>query len=150
VQTIDAPIAEVAVWEMAKMSRENMQVHVAYGGLDRNLKKINDHQSIFHVVFDLSIPGFKPRQFVTANIWKWGEDKKELTVGVDSVDHGDFPERKEYLRASTTHVWQYKQEADMKGVPQTRVTWTVQVDVGGAVPKWVQNLKSVDTLRYVH
>ncbi|GMI27852.1 hypothetical protein TeGR_g10416 [Tetraparma gracilis] len=146
---VDAPIAEVAAWELAKMSRENQKEHVAFGGLDRNLKKINDHQDIYHVVYELSIPGFLPRQWVTRVVWKWAAGKKELTVIADSVDHTDFPERKEYLRASSTVMVKYKQEAEVGEVPQTKVTWTQQVDLGGVIPKWAQNRQGVGQLMYL-
>ncbi|GMI56321.1 hypothetical protein TeGR_g5225, partial [Tetraparma gracilis] len=146
---VDAPIAQVAAWEMAKMSRENMMVHVQDGGLDRNLKKINDHQNIYHVVYDLSIPTFLPRQFISRIVWKWAGDKKELTVVADSVKNTDFPERKEYLRASATGMYQYKQEAEVGELPQTKVTYTMQVDLGGVIPKWVQNRQGVGTLMYL-
>jgi hypothetical protein len=84
-QIVDAPIADVAAWEMAKTSRENMEGHVAFGGLDRDLVKNNDHQNIFHIVYDLSIPRFLPRQWVNMLIWKWEEDKQELTVAGEGV-----------------------------------------------------------------
>ncbi|GMI22407.1 hypothetical protein TeGR_g5792, partial [Tetraparma gracilis] len=146
---VDAPIAEVAAWEMAKMSRENQKEHVAAGGLDRNLKKINDHQNIFHGVYDLSIPKFLPRQFVQMVIWKWVADKKELVVVADSIEHNSFPERKEYLRASSTVMIKYKQEADVGEIPQTKVTWTQEVDLGGVIPKLVQNRQVVGQLMYL-
>jgi hypothetical protein len=134
---------------MAKMSRDNMKVHVAFGGLERVIAKINNHQNIFNLVIDLSIPGFLPRQWVIKNVWKWGADKKELTLVSDDTVHDGFPERKEYLRASSTIVCEYKQEAEVGGIPQTKVTWTQQVDVGGAIPKWAQNRQGVGQLMYV-
>ncbi|GMI27707.1 hypothetical protein TeGR_g14394, partial [Tetraparma gracilis] len=146
---VDAPIAQVAAWELANMSRESQKEHVEFGGLDRNLKKINDHQDIFHVVYDLSIPKFLPRQFVSMVVWKWDDDKQELTVVYDDVKHTKFPECKEYLRASVTSTCKYKQEADVGGIPQTKVTYTVQVDLGGRIPKWVQNRQGVGTLMYL-
>jgi hypothetical protein len=148
-QIVDAPIAEVAAWELAKMSRENQKGHVEFGGLDRDLMKIHDHQNIFHVVYDLSIPRFLPREFVTRDVWKWAADKKELTVVVEDVKHESFPVRKEYLRASSTAMMTYKQEVKVGGTPQTKVTWTQQVDLGGRIPKWVQNRQGVSTLMYV-
>ncbi|GMI31765.1 hypothetical protein TeGR_g10385, partial [Tetraparma gracilis] len=143
---VDAPITEVAAWEMAKMSMENRKEHVAFGGLDRNLKKINDHQNIYHVVYDLSIPTFLPRQFVSRVVWKWDEDKKELKTHYDDVKHEAFPERNAYLRASVTSTCTYKQEARVGEIPQTKVTYTVQVDLGGRIPKWVVNRQGVGTL----
>ncbi|GMI43573.1 hypothetical protein TeGR_g4439, partial [Tetraparma gracilis] len=146
---VDAPIAEVAAWEMAKLSRENMKEHVTFGGLDRDLLKINHHQDIYHVVYDLSIPGFLPRQFVSRVVWKWAADKQELTVVADSVKHTDFSVRKEYLRASGTAIYLYEQEVKAGGIPQTKVTWTQQLDLGGAIPKLVQNRQGVGQLMYL-
>ncbi|GMI56305.1 hypothetical protein TeGR_g6889, partial [Tetraparma gracilis] len=146
---VDAPIAQVAAWELAKMSRENMKGHVEFGGLDRDLVKTNDHQNIFHVVFDLSIPTFLPRQWVSRIVWKWDTGKKELTVVADSVEHTDFPERKEYLRTSSTVLYQYKQEAEVGELPQTKVNFTQQVDLGGRIPKWVMNRQGVSQLMYL-
>jgi hypothetical protein len=149
VQIIDAPIAEVAAWEMAKKSRDNMKEHAAFGGLDKDLKKINNHKNIYHVVFDVSIPRFVPRQWVQAVVWMWSEDKQELTVVYDDTKHDTFPELKEYLRASSTTMYKYKQEAGVGEIPQTKVTYTQQVDLGGSIPKWVQNGLGVRTLMYV-
>ena len=146
---MDAPIEEVAAWELARKSRESMKGHVVFGGLDRDLVKINDHRDVFHVVYDLSIPTFLPRQFVSRVVWKWAAGKEELTVVADSVEHTEFPERKEYLRASNTVMVKYKQEAFVGGIPQTKVTWTQQVNLGGRIPKWAQNRQGVGALMYV-
>jgi hypothetical protein len=83
------------------------------------------------------------------DIWKWEANRQELTVVADSVDHAAFPVRKEYLRASSTVVAKYKQEASVGGCPQTKVTWTQQLDAGGAIPKWAQNRQGVGQLMYV-
>jgi hypothetical protein len=133
---------------MGKLSRELLKEHVAYGGLDRDLTKTNNHQNIYHVVYDLSIPGFLPRQWVQMVVWKWSADKRELTTVADNVAHDAFSERKEYLRASSTVVVKYKQEAAVGEIPQTKVTWNMQVDLGGVIPKWVQNRQGVDQLMY--
>jgi hypothetical protein len=139
----------VAAWELTKMSRENQKGHVEFGGLDRDLLKINDHQNIFHVVYDLSIPRFLPREFVTRDVWKWAADKTGLVVVLDDVKHESFPVRKEYLRASSTAIMTYTQEVKVGGIPQTKVTWTTQLDLGGRIPKWAQNRQGVSTLMYV-
>jgi hypothetical protein len=148
VQIVDAPIAVVAAWKMDKTNREHLKGHVALGGLDRDVLAINDHHDIYHVVFDVSFPGFLPRQFVSRNVWKWGADKTELTAVGDNAVHGDFPERKEYLRASGTGMFKYQQEAEVGEIPQTKVTWTQQLDFGGAIPKGVQNRRGVSIMMY--
>jgi hypothetical protein len=112
------------------------------------MAKINDHQNIYHFVYDLSIPRFLPRQWVTKIVWKWAADKKELTVVYDDVKHDAFQESEAYQRASATAIYQYKQEVEVGGIPQTKVTYTVQVDLGGAIPKRMQNRQGVGDLMY--
>jgi hypothetical protein len=131
-----------------KVSRENMKVHQD-GGLDRDLLKVNNHQSIYHVVYDLSIPRFLPRQWVSRVVWKWAADKQELTVVADNVENAAFSERKEYLRASGSALYKYSRMAAVEGTEQTKVTWTQQLDLGGAIPKWFQNRQGVGQLMYV-
>jgi hypothetical protein len=135
--------------DMDRLSRGMVKRHAARGGLDRNLKKINNHHNVFHMVIDLSIPKFLPREWVQIVVWNWAADKKELTQVADSVEHDAFPEREEYLRAHTTALYKYKQETEVGGIPQTKVTYTVQVDIGGAIPKWVVNRQGVGQLMYV-
>lgn len=127
-----------------------MKNHRDFGGLERALKKINGHHNIYHVVYDLGIPTFKPREFVMSQIWKWTEEDVLTSVGSDVADP-EFPLRSEYLRSSSAVLMTYtKQRSIGEGVltPQTKVSYTQQVDLGGSVPKWVQNSKAVDTLMY--
>jgi hypothetical protein len=136
----------VAAWELAKMSRESMKEHVAFGGLDRDLVKINDHLDVYNNVIDLAIPGFLPRQWVTITAWKWSEDRKELTIVDDDTEHDDFPEGNEFERASATTMVKYETAADLGEIPQTRVTYTLQVDLAGRISKWVVNMRGVGFL----
>jgi hypothetical protein len=131
---------------MAKMSRASVKEHETNGGLECALQKINDHQSIFQLELDLSIPGFLPREWVLKVVWKWGDGRRELTAAYDDTTQEAFPERKGFLRGRSTAMFKFKQEAAVGGVPQTKVTYTVQADVGGAIPKWVQNMQGVSEL----
>jgi hypothetical protein len=135
---------------MAKMSRENMKEHVAFGGLDRDLLKVTDHENIYHVVYDLSIRGFLPRQWVSRIVWKWAAGgKQELTLVLDDVKHVAVPEREDYVRATGFSMIKYKQEKTTGEVSQTKVMYTVQLNLGGRIPEWVQNRQGVGTLMYV-
>jgi hypothetical protein len=139
----------VAAWELAKMSRELRKHHAKSGGLEQALLKVNDHQDIYHSVVDLSISGFLPRQFVMEYVWKWGADNQELTVVAESVAHEDFPEDGAYQRVASTIMVKYKQEEEVGGVPQTRVTWTQQLGLGGEISEWVVSQQAVKQLVYV-
>jgi hypothetical protein len=149
VQIVDAPIHEVAAWEMSKMSRANLKVHVKDGGLGRDMKKITVHNNILYNVHDLKIPTFLPRVFVWSGVWKWSDDRKELTVAFDDVEHEDYPEREDYLRVSGRYTMKFKQEAEVGGIPQTKVSYNQFVDLKGAVPPWVQNMQGVEFLMCV-
>jgi hypothetical protein len=69
-------------------------------------------------------------------------------VALDTIEHDTFPKRKQYLRAATTALVKYKQEAEVGEISQTKVTWTQQVDLGGRIPKWAQNRQGVEQLMY--
>jgi hypothetical protein len=129
------------------MSRELMKAHVAFGGLDRCLTKVNAHQDIFHVVYDFKIPSFLPREFLSRVIWKWtGDDELTTVADTRDVHHDAFQECNNYLRASSTATMKFTREATRQGVAQTRVSLIQNVDLGGAVPGWVQNRQGVGQL----
>ena len=145
---LDASMEEASAWEMAKMSRENMKEHAAYGGLERSLQAQNQHKNIYQVVYDLGIPGFLPREAVQAVIWKRkGSDKLEVIA--DSVEHVDFPTRSEYVRATSTVLYEYEKLNDVGNTPQTRITYTMQADLGGSIPNFAVNKQLVGFLMYL-
>lgn len=81
------------------MSRKHMSEHVAFGGLERSLTKINDQHSIYNVVFDLAIPKFKPREWVTDVVWQWVDGgREELNIAYrDRDDDGNYETQSEYV-----------------------------------------------------
>ena len=81
------------------MSRESQKEHVAFGGLERSLTKINDQHSIYNVVFDLAIPKFKPREWLTDVVWQWVDGgREELNIAYRDRDNdGNFEARSEYV-----------------------------------------------------
>jgi hypothetical protein len=88
---IDAPIESCAALEICVMSKALRKAHFESGGLDRILKKRNDHSAIFQVVYDLNAPGVSPREFCSSQLWtKEGDGTIILTY--ESVDLPDeFP-----------------------------------------------------------
>jgi hypothetical protein len=131
---VDASVDDVAAWEMCKSSRSAWKKHSAFGGLERAYNKTNDHSSIYHVVYDLKLPGLTPREWVVAQIWKW-KNSSSLEVFVFSVNLGDFPTRVEYTRASSLVLITYDRLEEAHGTPLTRVTLKQSVDLKGSIPK---------------
>jgi len=145
--TVDAPLEECAAWEMAKMSRENRKQHLAFGGLERCLNPENGHHNVYHMVYDLGIRGFQPREFLLTQIWKLQEDR--LVVGYKSLEHADFPLRPQYVRATSRAMWVYETVQQAGNTPQTRVTYSCQIDLGGVIPKLFVNRGAVSQLAYL-
>jgi len=142
--TIDASAEECAAWEMNQMSRENVRNH---GSLPRSLTKLNDHSGVFHGVYDFQIPGFRPREFLSALVWRRRGD--ELTVVYDDAHHTDFQLNPSYVRGTSTVHIVYRSLQPFGGLPHTQMTWTQQVDLGGLIPKSVVNGRVVNRLGFI-
>jgi len=128
------------------MSRMNVAEHRTFGGLDREFLKENDHHYRFHVAYDFGV-GFQPRDFMFSLLWK--RQGTKVLVSYQSVEHPDFPHNPNYVRATSAASWVYETMPPVGSVPQTRVTYTFQVDMGGAIPKFVINGQGVSTLMYL-
>ena len=58
------------------------------------------------------------------------------------VEHADFPPNPAYVQAKATEYYEYEKLAPVGGCPQTRVTWTQQVDLGGLISKALVNAQA--------
>ena len=142
--TIDSSIEDCAAWEVAKMCRETIK---EAGSLERSFTRVNNRYIIFHVVYDLKIPGFRPRDFVSSVVWRQQGDK--LVVVYDDVEHTDFLPNPSFVRATTKVSWAYEKLRPVGGVPQTRVAFTQQISLGGVIPTFVANGQAVNQLMYL-
>ena len=70
IATLDTSIEVCAAWERAVTSRKMVDAHAKGGGLARELREVNAHSHLFHVVYDLKIPAFKPREFLLSRVWR--------------------------------------------------------------------------------
>jgi len=144
---IDASVEECAAWEMSKMSRENKKVQHADGALESALHFENGHHNIYHLVSDLGIPGFLPREFLLSQIWMLQEDR--LVVGYRSLELVAFPLRPQYVRGTSLALWEYEELQQAGNMPQTRATYWCQVDIKGRIPKFVVNGQAANQLAYL-
>jgi hypothetical protein len=146
---IDAPIESCAALEICVMSKALRKAHFESGGLDRILKKRNDHSAIFQVVYDLNAPGVSPREFCSSQLWtKEGDGTIILTY--ESVDLPDeFPIDRASVRASMMAFWKFENLQKIGGVDQTLVTWIQQVDLKGAIPSAVINSSAISNLMHL-
>jgi len=132
--TIDSSIEECAAWDTHKLSHKNRKGSTH---LVRNLVHDNGHSVVFHLVNDFRLPGFAPREFVLRLLWK-KLTANTVVVCYESIDEQNEANNK-YVRASNSVYNEYKRLEPLGGVPQTRVTWTQRVELGGSVSRQIVN-----------
>jgi len=142
---VDATVEECCAWEVGT-TRENIAYFFENGGLESETTVENDHTFVKLSTFDLGIPRFSPREMVARCIWKWNEARDELTVVYKSVKHSNYPKRPKYVRTTSDALWCYKRLEPLHGIPQTSVTHTANMDLGGAMPAWAIFSTSVTAL----
>ncbi|GMH56674.1 hypothetical protein TrST_g10865 [Triparma strigata] len=148
--TVDAAIEDCAPFELMRMTRERMQAHYKFGGLDREMMKLTNHTDLYHLVIDLGVKTFAPREWLTKVVWK-KVDEDTMIVCVEDVEDDRFPagDGKGYVRASSSAFWKYERLPEVRGIPQTRITYYQQVDLKGFVPSFVANPKITGALALV-
>ncbi|GMI09905.1 hypothetical protein TrLO_g15291 [Triparma laevis f. longispina] len=154
VTIVDASIFEAAAWERSKLTRKAMKLHYDFGGLDRDLVSFNDHSYLYRTAIDLGVAGFASREWLMWGVWKMADENTLLVGGSDAEDER-FPVSarskgaKKYVRASSTFLWKYERLPEIKGIPQTRVTYCQQIDLKGLIPKAIVNSMVVGTLAFL-
>ena len=79
-------------------------------------------------------PGFQPREFVNRVVWKWTNDS-DLTVVYHSFEHPDYPhDPATHVRAYSEVYWSYEALPLVFGIPQTKVTYVLKMELKGAIP----------------
>ncbi|GMH88273.1 hypothetical protein TL16_g11109 [Triparma laevis f. inornata] len=147
VTIVDAVIEDCAAREYVKMIREKMSAHCDFGGLEREVVKLNSHNDIYRVVHDLGVPGFAPREWLNRSVWKV-VDENTINVGYEDIEDGNFPigAGKKYARASSIVFLKYERLPEVNDIPQTRVTYCIQVDLRGLIPMFIANSKIISQL----
>ena len=150
VTIVDASIEDCAAWELARVSRERMKDHYKWGGLGKSLLKLNNHSDLFYNVIDFGVKTLAPREWVSKVVWKM-VDKDTMLVCYEDVEDDRFPPSagKGYVRASSGAFWKYELLPEVRGIPQTRVTYCQQIDLKGFIAALVMNSRSVQTLEYL-
>ena len=145
--TLDADIAECAAYDFQVMARHFVKASHASGSLERAITTHNDHCFTGQQVIDLKIPTFDPREFVSRVVWRW-ENEKTLLVATETCDSPLFPIRASIVRGSVVSLAKFEKLEPIDDFPQTRLTWTLQPDLAGLVPKKLVNAGVVQQLIY--
>jgi hypothetical protein len=116
--------------------------------LERGATKVSDHCVIAQLLADFRIPTVSPREFVTRCVWRWESDVV-LLVALESCSSEDFPVRSSIVRGTVRTLAKFEVLEPAGDVPQTRLTWTQQPDMGGLLPKKAVNGAAVGQLMWV-
>jgi hypothetical protein len=148
---VDASIEDCAAWELSSMSREQTKSHHERKGLGRSLTAANPHCYVYHLVVDLHLPGFQPREWVLRQVWKWDGDSRDRldTVAENFENPESYPINPKYVRAKAFPHMRYEKLEPIGELPQTRVTYIQGFDLGGFIPKWVVSKGGVNQLMHL-
>jgi hypothetical protein len=146
---IDATLVDCAACDICRMSRRSLKAHAKSGGLERTLIKANGHSYVYKFARDYGARGFSPRDFVLRVVWKWISTSTLVIVTESFEDDARHPRRSGYVRGYTTVLTKLERIEAVGGTPQTRLTYTQQVDVGGAIPKSIVTKGSQRALIHV-
>jgi hypothetical protein len=146
---VDADLWHCAAYQVLKMSRASVKERKDWAGGSNeevNVTELNGHSFIYQMVVDHKIPGFVPREYVLLCVWR--KESEEVVV-VTFVPHepegvvrassslGKISAAASALtakrvRGSSTLVMRLEKLPPLEcGIPQTRVTFTTQLDAQG-------------------
>jgi hypothetical protein len=144
----DEEIGRSAAFAMPSMARHSIKSHYAKGGMEYNVTAHNDHSCTGQQVRDFNIPTFSPREFVTRVVWRW-ESETALLVAFESILTEQYPIRPGIVRGSVVTLHKFERLAPIGEIPQTRITWTQQPDMGGFIPSQAVRGAAVGQMMYV-
>ena len=145
VVNVDASMEECAAYCFTIMSRRRRRMHDRKNVLARDAKSHNRHSQDYLLVRDLNF-GTQPRQFLTRHVWKRVGGDRVVYV-YESIEHSNlFPsaanENNIFVRARTTGIVSCEPITEHS----TKLTYVIQVNLGGNIPRQVLKLSAVKSL----
>jgi hypothetical protein len=133
-------VEECAAYEVNLDSRENRKILKERGITEYHIKKPNAHTQYYITTRNLGLPGFAPRDGRSKMTWFKQEDGKVI-IDVADTDklQVDFPVKAGNILVKIHTVWVFEPLDPIGGVPQTSVTFTTKVDLGGVFYSSITN-----------
>ncbi|GMI29282.1 hypothetical protein TeGR_g9733 [Tetraparma gracilis] len=146
---MDADLWHCAAYQVQVLSRHSKKIFKdSSGGAgeeELNVTELNGHSFIYQMVIDHKIPGFVPREYVWLCVWRKESEEVVVITFVPHESEGVVRATSSLgkiraaassltakrVRGSSTLVVRLEKLPPLEcGVPQTRVTYTNQTDVG--------------------
>ncbi|GMI25387.1 hypothetical protein TeGR_g1751, partial [Tetraparma gracilis] len=145
---LDDDICTCVAWTYQLMARHFVKAFYADGGMERAVTTHNDHSFTGQLLMDLNIPTVSPREFVTRSVW-WWESETVLLVATESCLAEQYPRRPGIVRASVVSLQKFEQLDPIDEIPQTRVMFMQQPDMGGFIPSRAVRAAAVGQMMYL-
>jgi hypothetical protein len=159
---VDSSIARCAAWEMSKTCMSELEAHLARGGVKQEFVKMKNKSSIYHLVRDLGLKGVKHKEWLLRRTWALRSGNEVLVCVYESIDEHSkvrareasakpntppspshspprppqIPPSDDCSRVDSAIMCKYEKLELIDGtLPQTRVSFYFQIDMGEDVPK---------------
>ncbi|GMH69388.1 hypothetical protein TL16_g05146 [Triparma laevis f. inornata] len=137
---VDADLEQVAAWEYLKNTRESVKAFVSKGGVNRFVKKINNHTQYYEQTRDFKFLGLRPREWRSKVIWKKATENRIVIVYEDTTEMDkERPRDGNVVGASTRTAWVFERLGEVEGIAQTKVTFVSRGDFKGGLPTFIMN-----------
>ena len=152
VTVLDTSLEVAAASKFLQSTREQLKVNYVAGCVDRGELTPLPNTAYFFGTYNLQAPGFANRSFYSKSYWTRTHDTINLYMkGVCDLDEiaamGFAKPNPSVVIASNVIHWEFVQLEPLNGVPQTKCTWIIQVDVKGSIPKSISVRSATKILR---
>lgn len=128
---VDGTVEMCAAWEWNKGSRKRKKKACKIC-LHREVVELDEHTQLFRVITDPKTSGFRPREWVVKGVWRSERGGGVLVVYEDVDEPKRWPLDKAFVRVKCKYLWKFDRlEGLANGLPQTRVSYSEQVDLKG-------------------
>jgi hypothetical protein len=138
---VDASVERCAANEIIGLnSRDEMKKAKMNGINTMKVVNVNPHTLYYITSRNIGIPGFSPRDNRSKVTWFKQQDGKVIINIEDTEElHDDFPVMAGNVLAKINTVWVFQPLKPVGDVPQTSVTFTTKVDLGGVFYSPIMN-----------
>ena len=145
VVNVDASVEECAAYCFTLTSRKRRRINDRKNVLARDAKSHNRHSQDNVLVRDLGF-GTRPRQWLTRHVWKRVGGERAVYVNESIKCSNLFPsatiENNNFVRAGGTGYISFEAITELS----TKLTYVVQVNLGGIIPRQVVDLSALKSL----
>ncbi|GMI31458.1 hypothetical protein TrCOL_g854 [Triparma columacea] len=141
---IDASVEECAANEITSLNSRNETKKAKMNGITTmKVVNVNPHTLYYITTRNLGIPGFYPRETRSKVTWLKQDDGKVIIYFADAEElQVDYPVKAGNVLLKAHTVWVFEPLEPIGGVPQTSVTLTTNIDLGGAIDFVISIIKN--------